>query len=95
VNDDNNFESQINYTVYELQYKMKLPFRYIMFTNLGLFAFFINVLYFDSFALALGITVMMSYPLFKLSQIRNYQINRLPIYKLAIWLSKIFDKRLA
>jgi len=94
MNDNNSFESQINYVVYELQYKMKLPFRYIMFTNLGLSAFFINILFFDSFALALGVTVMMSYPIFKLSQIRNHQINRLPIYKLAIWLSKTFDKRL-
>jgi hypothetical protein len=87
------FENRMNSIVYDFQYKMKLPFRYVMFTNLGLLAFISNYLFFDSFALVMGITVMMSYPIFKLSSLRNYQIYRLPIYKLLIFLSKVFDKR--
>ncbi|HIP11115.1 MAG TPA: hypothetical protein EYG73_00215 [Arcobacter sp.] len=87
------FENRMNSIVYDFQYKMKLPFRYVMFTNLGLFAFVFNYLFFDSFALVLGITVMMSYPIFKLSSLRNYQIYRLPVYRLLIFFSKIFDKR--
>jgi hypothetical protein len=87
------FENRMNSIVYDFQYKMKLPFRYVMFTNLGLLAFISNYLFFDSFALVVGITVMMSYPIFKLSSLRNYQIYRLPIYKLLIFLSKVFDKR--
>ena len=88
-----NFITHINTIVYESQYKMKLPFRYVMFTNLGLFALFFNYLFFESLALVIGITMMMSYPIFKLSALRNHHIYRLPIYRLWIFLSKIFDKR--
>lgn len=87
------FENRMNSIVYDSQYKMKLPFRYVMFTNLGLLSFLFNYLFFDSFAVVVGITIMMSYPIFKLSSLRNYQIYRLPLYKLWIILSKIFDKR--
>ena len=87
------FENRMNSIVYDFQYKMKLPFRYVMFTSLGLVAFISNYLFFDSFALVVGITVMMSYPIFKLSSLRNYQIYRLPSYRLLIFFSKIFDKR--
>jgi hypothetical protein len=88
-----NFITHINTIVYESQYKMKLPFHYVMFTNLGLFALLFNYLFFESLALVIGITIMMSYPIFKLSSLRNYHIYRLPIYRLWIFLSKIFDKR--
>ncbi len=85
--------SQLNNIVYEFQYKMKLPFRYVMFTNLGIVAFSFNYLFFESFALVIGITIMMSYPIFKLSSLRHYQIYRLPFYRLWIFFSKIVDKR--
>ena len=93
MNQNDDFETHVNYIVYDFQYKMKLPFRYVMFTNLGLFALFFNLLFFDSIALSLGITLMMSYPLFKISIIRSYQIHRLPMHRLGIWLSKMIDKR--